>query len=84
MFVVSVTVQTIPHPLLSQEFQVLGCQLLTQLRDLIDCPADDIIAGDFSQCPDLPTDLKAKVMRINDFHMGDWKCNVALVCQALL
>ena len=83
MFMLSVTVQTIPHPLLSQEFQVLGCQLLTQLRDVIECPADDVIAGDFSQCPDLPTDLKAKVTRTMTSY-GGWPCNVTLVCQVLL
>ncbi|KAI0216503.1 snRNA-activating protein complex subunit 3 [Lamellibrachia satsuma] len=61
-----------PHPLLNQEFHVLGSQLLSQLRDRIECPADDVVAGDFSQCPDLPTDIKAKdIYKSGTFFIED-------------
>ena len=34
-------------------FQVIGTQVLTELKDHISCVKDDAIAGDFSSCPNI-------------------------------
>lgn len=47
--------------LLDQEFEVLGEQLLTDLREKIYCMADHVPIGDFTQNPDHPSDITAKV-----------------------
>ena len=46
---------------ISQEFQVLGSQKLTELRDKIACVADTVVVGEFSEKPNLPQDIIAGV-----------------------
>ncbi|GFX81353.1 snRNA-activating protein complex subunit 3 [Trichonephila clavipes] len=41
----------LPNFHIDQEFMVLGCQYLTELRDKIECVSDKAIPGDYSQCP---------------------------------
>ena len=45
----------------SQEFQVLGSQRLSELRDKISCVSDTIVVGEFSEKPNLPQDIVSGV-----------------------
>ncbi|XP_074650404.1 snRNA-activating protein complex subunit 3-like [Tubulanus polymorphus] len=47
-------------PKVNQEIRVLGSQRLSELRDVITCASDYVIAGDFSQCPKQVPDIRAK------------------------
>jgi len=47
---------------MEQQFEVLGQQSLTELRDVIHCLSDYLRIGDFSQDPDLSHDVTAKVL----------------------
>ena len=49
-------------PQLLQEFDVLGHQKLTELRDHIDCIADHMIVGEYSDTPTMQQDVRAKDM----------------------
>jgi len=55
--------------LLDQEFQVLGQQKLTELRDKIICMADHIAVGEFSENPNQQPDILTKV-NITGCHSG--------------
>lgn len=43
-----------------QQFQVLGSQFLTEVRDLIVCQSDATVAGEFSEDPAAPLNLKCE------------------------
>ena len=45
-------------------YHVLGCQLLTELRDVIECAADNACVGEYSDMPDLTVDVTAKVQQL--------------------
>ncbi len=53
--------KTILQLRLSEEWQLLGQQKLTEFRDSISCPSDKVVPGDFSDYLDLPQDVKTKV-----------------------
>ncbi|XP_013406021.1 snRNA-activating protein complex subunit 3 isoform X2 [Lingula anatina] len=50
----------IPETFLDQEFQVIGSNTLTDLRDKYSCVADFSVPGEFSEDPDMPQDNRAK------------------------
>ncbi|GFT96478.1 snRNA-activating protein complex subunit 3 [Nephila pilipes] len=50
----------VPNFHIDQEFMVLGCQYLTELRDKIECISDKAIPGDFSECPKLTPEITCK------------------------
>ncbi|KAK2169675.1 hypothetical protein LSH36_8g14063 [Paralvinella palmiformis] len=57
---------------LDQEFQVLGSQKLTELRDKIRCVSDYIIPGDYSDTPNLcPTERAKDLYKSGFFFIED-------------
>lgn len=50
----------LPNFHIDQEFMVLGCQYLTELRDKIECVSDKAIPGDYSECPKLAPEITCK------------------------
>ncbi|GBL95754.1 snRNA-activating protein complex subunit 3 [Araneus ventricosus] len=60
-----------PNFAIDQEFIVLGCQYLTELRDKIDCVSDKAIPGDYSDYPDLPPETTCKDLYKSGFFYID-------------
>ena len=48
-------------PKLNSVHDVLSCQSLTELRDVIQCPMDLMVLGEYSDNPHVPKDIRAKV-----------------------
>lgn len=69
------------QPIVDQEYQVLGQQMLTELRDCIKCPCDQVIVGEFSENPDSHLLVPAKVglIMFHYFVPGNYSICV-LVC----
>ncbi|KAF8764257.1 snRNA-activating protein complex subunit 3 like protein [Argiope bruennichi] len=60
-----------PNFSIDQEFIVLGCQYLTELRDKIDCISDRAIPGDYSDYPELPPETTCKDLYKSGFFYID-------------
>ncbi|GIY43497.1 snRNA-activating protein complex subunit 3 [Caerostris extrusa] len=61
----------LPNFTVDQEFMVLGCQYLSELRDKIECISDIAIPGEFSECPEIEPDTTCKDLYKSNFLFID-------------